>query len=39
MYKAAVRWMIRRNIAALNRGDPGPALAMFAPTPSWCFPA
>ena len=29
MYKAAVRWMIRRNIEALNRGDYGPALAMF----------
>ena len=30
MYKAAVRWMIRRNIAALNAGDYRPALAMFA---------
>lgn len=38
MYKAAVRWMIRRNIAALNRGDPGPALAMFAPDAELVFP-
>ena len=30
MYKATVRWMIRRNIARLNAGDHGPALAMYA---------
>ena len=39
MYKAAVRWMIRRNIARLNAGDYGPALAMFATTSSSRSPA
>lgn len=38
MYKATVRWMIRRNIARLNAGDPGPALAMFAEDAALCFP-
>jgi ketosteroid isomerase-like protein len=38
VYKAAVRWMIRRNIGALNRGDYGPALAMFAPDATLTFP-
>ena len=38
MYKATVRWMIRRNIARLNRGDPGPARAMFAQDATLTFP-
>lgn len=38
MYKATVRWMIRRNIAALNDGRPEPALAMFAPDSELAFP-
>ena len=38
MYKATVRWMIRRNIAALNAGDHGPALAMFADDLQFSFP-
>ena len=38
MYKAAVRWMIRRNIAALNEGRPEPALAMFADDAELDFP-
>ena len=38
MYKAAVRWMITRNIKALNDGDFGPALAMFAPDATLSFP-
>jgi ketosteroid isomerase-like protein len=38
MYKAAVRWMIRRNIAALNTGDRGPVLAMFADDLQFSFP-
>ena len=33
MYKWAVRWMIRRNLAALGRGDPAPLLAGYARTP------
>ncbi len=38
MYKAAVRWMIRRNVEALNAGRHEPALAMFAPDATLCFP-
>ena len=38
MYKAAVRWMIRRNIAKLNAGDYGPALAMYADDVEFSFP-
>ena len=30
MYKAAVRWMIRRNVRALASGDPAPLLASYA---------
>lgn len=38
MYKAAVRWMIRRNIAKLNAGDHRPALAMYADDAVFSFP-
>ena len=38
MYKAAVRWMISRNIEALNRGEYGPALAMFDDEATLSFP-
>ena len=38
MYKATVRWMIRRNIEALNRGDHGPVLAMFDDEARLTFP-
>ena len=38
MYKAVVRWMIRRNITALNEGRPEPALAMFADDAELDFP-
>jgi ketosteroid isomerase-like protein len=38
MYKAAVRWMIRRNIASINAGDYGPALAMFSDDLEFSFP-
>ncbi|MCB0998100.1 MAG: nuclear transport factor 2 family protein [Acidimicrobiales bacterium] len=38
MYKAAVRWMIRRSIRRLNSGDHGAALAMFADDGELCFP-
>ena len=38
MYKAAVRWMIRRNIRALNAGDHRPVLAMFADDLEFSFP-
>ncbi len=38
MYKAAVRWMIRRNIASLNAGDHRPALAMFSDDIEFSFP-
>jgi ketosteroid isomerase-like protein len=38
MYKAAVRWTIRRNIAALGRGDPGPILAGYADDAVLVFP-
>ena len=38
MYKSAVRWMIRRNIARLNAGDYGPVLAMFSDDVEFSFP-
>ena len=38
MYKAAVRWMIRRNIASVNAGDYRPALAMFSDDLEFSFP-
>jgi ketosteroid isomerase-like protein len=38
MYKAAVRWMIRRNVAALRRGDPGPLLAGYSDDAVLVFP-
>ena len=38
MYKAAVRWMIRRNIAKINAGDFGPALAMYGDDVEFSFP-
>ena len=38
MYKAAVRWMIRRNVAALRSGDPGPLLAGYADDAVLIFP-
>ena len=38
MYKTAVCWMIRRNIAALNDGRHEPALTMFAPDAGLSFP-
>jgi len=38
MYKATARWMIKRNIAKLNAGDYGPALAMYADGATLAFP-
>ena len=38
MYKAAVRSMIRRNIARLNEGRYEPVLAMFTPDATLTFP-
>ena len=38
MYKAAVRWMIRRNIAALNAGNYQPVLRMYAADATLTFP-
>jgi ketosteroid isomerase-like protein len=38
MYKGAVRWMIRRNVEALRRGDPGPLLATYADDAVLVFP-
>jgi ketosteroid isomerase-like protein len=38
MYKASVRWMIRRNIGFLNKGRYEPALAMFAADATLAFP-
>lgn len=38
MYKAAVRWMIRRNVAALRTGDPGPLIAGYAENGVLVFP-
>jgi len=38
MYKTAVRWMIRRNVAALRAGDPGPLLAGYSRDAVLVFP-
>jgi ketosteroid isomerase-like protein len=38
VYKAAVRWMIRRNVATLNSGDVGPLLAGYADDAVLVFP-
>jgi ketosteroid isomerase-like protein len=38
MYKWAVRWMIRRNVRALDRGDAGPLLASYADEAVLVFP-
>lgn len=38
MYKAAARWLIRRNIERVNGGHYGPALAMFHPDATLAFP-
>jgi ketosteroid isomerase-like protein len=38
MYKAAVRWMIRRNVRALRSGDIGPLLASYADEAVLRFP-
>ena len=38
MYKATVRWMIRRSIGRLNAGEYGPTLAMFAADATLAFP-
>jgi ketosteroid isomerase-like protein len=38
MYKMAVRWMIRRNVRALRRGDPRPLLASYADNAVLVFP-
>ncbi len=38
MYKWAVRWMIRRNLRALRRGDPGPLVAGYAADAVLVFP-
>jgi ketosteroid isomerase-like protein len=38
VYKATVRFLIRRNIRALNEGNYRPALAMFAPDAEITFP-
>ena len=38
MYKAAVRWMIRRSVDKLNDGDYRPSLVMFADDATLAFP-
>jgi len=38
MYKTTVRWMIRRNMAALRRGNPAPLLASYADDAVLVFP-
>jgi ketosteroid isomerase-like protein len=38
MYKTAARWMIRRSIDKLNKGDYQPILAMFADDATLSFP-
>ena len=38
MYKATVRWLIRRNIGCLNQGDYAPTLAMFRDDATLTFP-
>lgn len=38
MYKTTIRWMIRRNVAALRAGNPGPLLAGYADDAVLVFP-
>jgi len=38
MYKSAIRWMIRRNVKALGRGDTGALLASYAEDAVLVFP-
>jgi ketosteroid isomerase-like protein len=38
MYKAAVRWMIRRNVKALRAGNSGPVIAGYAEDAVLVFP-
>ena len=38
MYKAAVRFLIRRSVTKLNAGDYGPALGIFTDDAVLCFP-
>lgn len=38
MYRALVRWMIRRNLRALASGDPGPLLSGYADDAVLVFP-
>jgi ketosteroid isomerase-like protein len=38
MYKAAVRWMIHRNVRAMGAGDPAPLLAGYADDAVLVFP-
>ena len=38
MYKSAVRWMIRRNVEALRRGDVGPLMAGYTDDAVLIFP-
>jgi uncharacterized protein (TIGR02246 family) len=38
MYKAAMRWMIRRNVRALRAGDPEPVLSGYADDAVLVFP-
>jgi hypothetical protein len=38
MYKATIRYLVRRNIRALNDGDYRPALAMFGEGAELTFP-
>ena len=38
MFKATVRWMIRRNISKINAGNYGPALKMYADDLEFAFP-
>jgi len=38
VYKAAVRWMIRRNVRALRVGDPDPLIAGYAHDAVLVFP-
>ena len=38
MYKSAVRWMIRRNVAELRKGNPGPLIAGYAEDAVLVFP-
>jgi hypothetical protein len=38
MYKATIRYLVRRNIRALNEGNYGPTLAMFRDQAELTFP-